>query len=206
MLEVGLIARLTTTSWPDEMPPSVPPAWFDRKPVRRQFVAVLRSTLLDRGEAVADLDALDGIDAHHRVRRGRRRAGRTPARRGPGARRVATTVTRAPIESPSRRSRSISASSSGDPRRVRAEERVAIDLAPGRAGSMRDVAHLRQVAAISAPRGARRGTCGRSRRPPRASPSRAPTSVRRRGSRASRTSAGRCSRHGPGRKRSLILS
>ncbi len=32
MLEVGLIAMLTTMSWPVEMPPRMPPALFERKP------------------------------------------------------------------------------------------------------------------------------------------------------------------------------
>src|SRR5439155_1056904 len=32
MLEVGLSAMLTRMSWPVEMPPSVPPALFERKP------------------------------------------------------------------------------------------------------------------------------------------------------------------------------
>ena len=32
MLDVGLMAMDTVMAWPDEMPPSTPPAWLDRKP------------------------------------------------------------------------------------------------------------------------------------------------------------------------------
>ena len=69
MLEVGLSATCTTTSWPEEMPPSMPPALLLRKPVRRQLVAMLAAALLDaHATPGADLDGLDRVDAHHRVR------------------------------------------------------------------------------------------------------------------------------------------
>ena len=38
------------------------------KALRRHFVAVLGTTHAGHGHAVADLDALDGVDAHQRVR------------------------------------------------------------------------------------------------------------------------------------------
>jgi hypothetical protein len=45
MLEVGLMARLTITSWPVEMPPETPPAWLLRKALRRHLVAMLAALL-----------------------------------------------------------------------------------------------------------------------------------------------------------------
>ena len=81
-----------------------------------------------RREAGADLDALHGVDAHHRVRRDRHRACRRPARPSRPARRSRSTVMRAPQESPDLRSRSMNASSSGDDRRVGDEERIGVDV------------------------------------------------------------------------------
>ena len=68
MLEVGLSARLTTRSCPEEMPPSVPPDMVGQEAVGREFVAVLATALADDREPVADLDALHRVDAHHGVR------------------------------------------------------------------------------------------------------------------------------------------
>ena len=68
MLEVGLSAMLTTMSWPEEMPPSTPPALFERKPAGVSSSRCCAALLLDGREAGADLHALDRVDAHHRVR------------------------------------------------------------------------------------------------------------------------------------------
>jgi hypothetical protein len=55
------------------MPPSTPPALLDRNGLAVRADAHLVGVFLagDRGglEAVADLHALDGVDAHHRLRR-----------------------------------------------------------------------------------------------------------------------------------------
>ena len=67
MLEVGFSAMLATMSCPEEMPPSVPPAWLLRNPCARDLVAVLGALLLDAGKAGADLDALHRVDAHEGV-------------------------------------------------------------------------------------------------------------------------------------------
>jgi hypothetical protein len=63
---VGLNATRTTTGWPVEMPPAMPPAWLARKigPViaRPHRIGILLAGQARRGEAVADLDALDRVD------------------------------------------------------------------------------------------------------------------------------------------------
>ena len=69
--EVGLTARRATIGWPVEMPPSTPPAWLDRKRGRAvvagaHLVGVFLAGQRGGGEAVADLDALDRVDAHQR--------------------------------------------------------------------------------------------------------------------------------------------
>ena len=71
--EVGLTAKRATIGWPVEMPPSTPPAWLERNTrpavvADAHFVGVLLARKLGRGEAVADLDALDRVDAHQRAR------------------------------------------------------------------------------------------------------------------------------------------
>jgi hypothetical protein len=48
------------------MPPSTPPAWLLAKPCGVSS-SPCTAALRDDGEAVADLDALDGVDAHHGV-------------------------------------------------------------------------------------------------------------------------------------------
>ena len=67
--EVGLTAKRTTTSWPEEMPPRMPPAWFEEKRgavvAHEDLVGVLRAGQRRRSEAGADLDALDRVDRHH---------------------------------------------------------------------------------------------------------------------------------------------
>ncbi len=68
MLDVGLTAMLTTRSWPEEMPPSVPPAWLDRNPCGVSSSRCSEPRCATLRETCADLDALDGVDAHHRVR------------------------------------------------------------------------------------------------------------------------------------------
>ena len=68
IVEVGFTAIVTTMSWPVEMPPRMPPALFDRNPCGVISSRVLAASLRDAREARADLHALDGIDAHHRLR------------------------------------------------------------------------------------------------------------------------------------------
>ena len=105
-LEVGLNATETSTCCPVEMPPRMPPAWLDWNPAGVIASRCRLPVLRHAGEAVADLHALDRVDRHHR--RGElaielavdRLA---PARRHPSA----TTVTRAPTESPDLRSASM---------------------------------------------------------------------------------------------------
>jgi hypothetical protein len=68
--EVGLTAKRTTTSCPVEMPPRMPPAWFDAysgavRP-HGDLVGVGAAGERCGGHAIADLDALDGVDRHHR--------------------------------------------------------------------------------------------------------------------------------------------
>ena len=67
--EVGLKPTRTTTGWPVEMPPTMPPAWLDRKCGRpsgpARIASAFSSPLQPRGaEAVADLDALHRVDRH----------------------------------------------------------------------------------------------------------------------------------------------
>ena len=70
--DVGLTAKRTTIGWPVEMPPRMPPAWFDRNTrlaVRRRsrISSALSSPVSSAArQAGADLDALDRVDAHHR--------------------------------------------------------------------------------------------------------------------------------------------
>jgi hypothetical protein len=65
--EVGLIAMLTTISCPVEMPPSTPPALLTGS-LAASFRRHARCPSgPPKRKAGADLDALDGIDAHHGV-------------------------------------------------------------------------------------------------------------------------------------------
>ena len=69
---VGLTAKRTTMSWPVEMPPRMPPALLDRKQrlavvADADLVGVVLAGQRRGREAGADLDALDRIDAHHRL-------------------------------------------------------------------------------------------------------------------------------------------
>jgi hypothetical protein len=64
-----LNATRTTTGWPVEMPPAIPPAWLARNSgpsARAHRIGVLLAGQARGGEAIADLDALDRVDAHHR--------------------------------------------------------------------------------------------------------------------------------------------
>jgi hypothetical protein len=65
-----LTAKRATISWPVEMPPRMPPAWFEEKPARRcpieDLVGVLNAGQRRRRHARADLHALDRVDRHHR--------------------------------------------------------------------------------------------------------------------------------------------
>ena len=60
-----------TMSWPVEMPPRMPPAWLVRNagsPSCMRISSAFSSPLIAAvGEAVADLDALHGVDAHQRL-------------------------------------------------------------------------------------------------------------------------------------------
>ena len=63
----GFIAARTTISSPFDMPASMPPARFDvRRFVGADLVVRLRAAQLREREPVADLDALDRLDPHHR--------------------------------------------------------------------------------------------------------------------------------------------
>ena len=84
-----MTAKRATTGWPVEIPPSIPPAWFDKKKRR----AVLAAAYLvgvgfagksGGGKTVADLDALDRVDRHKGARQFRVELAidwRAPARR-----------------------------------------------------------------------------------------------------------------------------
>ena len=95
----GLQRDLATMSCPQEMPPRMPPELFERKPCGRDLVAVRGALLLHGREAGADLHALHRVDAHHRVRD----VGVEAVEDGlaqPGGSPLATTLMRAPMESP----------------------------------------------------------------------------------------------------------
>ncbi len=64
---VGLMAIDTTRSCPVEMPPSTPPAWLLRKPSGDSSSPCSLPFCVTHAEAGADLHALDGVQAHHRV-------------------------------------------------------------------------------------------------------------------------------------------
>jgi hypothetical protein len=64
---VGLMAMRTTRSCPVLMPPSTPPAWLLAKPSGVSSSPCSLPRCGHDAEAVADLHALDGVDAHHRV-------------------------------------------------------------------------------------------------------------------------------------------
>ena len=68
MLDVGLIAMLTTQVLAGRDAAERAAGVVRQEAVGRQFVAMLRAALRDAGKAGADLDALDRVDAHHRVR------------------------------------------------------------------------------------------------------------------------------------------
>ena len=87
--EVGLTAKRATTGWPVEIPPSIPPAWFDKKSgapslPRRISSALASPESAGGGKTVADLDALDRVDRHKSARQFRVELAidwRAPARR-----------------------------------------------------------------------------------------------------------------------------
>ena len=68
---VGFTASRQTMSWPVEMPPRMPPAWLARKAgcavLHAHLVGILLAAHRRGREAVADLDALHGVDAHQRL-------------------------------------------------------------------------------------------------------------------------------------------
>ena len=69
--DVGFTAKRATTGWPVEMPPRMPPAWLDRNSGRPSLPMRISSAFSSpvsaaAREAVADLDALDRVDAHQR--------------------------------------------------------------------------------------------------------------------------------------------
>ncbi len=68
MLEVGLNDTCTITSWPELMSAERAARVVRREAVRRQLVAMLGAALAGDCDAVADLDGLGRIDAHHRER------------------------------------------------------------------------------------------------------------------------------------------
>ena len=112
MLEVGFSASEATTSWPDEMPPSTPPASFFKKPrlvissrcsVPRWDTERKPAPISTPLTALIDISAW-AMSASSRSNTGSPHPGGTPA---------ATTSTFAPTESPSLDSRCMYASSSG---------------------------------------------------------------------------------------------
>ena len=150
--DVGLTAKRATIGWPVEMPPRIPPAWLERNRGRPSLPARISSAFSSprqrrRGEAVADLDPLDGVDAHQRARElgvelavdRRAPAGRNAlgddldhrADRGAGLAHLVEMVGEA-----------------APPPRRRAEERIAGDLVPVPARAVDlQLAHLDQRAA-----------------------------------------------------------
>ena len=78
-VEIGFIAARTRSGWPLVMPPSSPPARFVERITPSGpgiHLVVGDAAAAARGlEAVADLDTLDRLDAHHRGRRVGCRAG-----------------------------------------------------------------------------------------------------------------------------------
>ena len=99
MLEVGLTAMRTSTCCPDEMPPSVPPASFDRKPcgvISSRCCEPRCSTQAKPAPISTPLTALMLIIACARSASSRSNAG-SPR---PGGTPVATTLTRAPMNGP----------------------------------------------------------------------------------------------------------
>ena len=176
--EVGFTAKRTTIGWPVEMPPSTPPAWFERKRglpslPGAHFVGVLFAGECGGGEARADLDALHRVDAHHRARRARRRACRRPARPSRRARRWPALRSTAPAEEPALRVVVEEFFPARGGVRVGAPERIVLRLGPI------PFARDRSCAGRSAP--ARRGS---SRRRPAPCARRAPAATRAAVSRA----------------------
>ena len=68
---VGLTTSRQTMSWPVEMPPRMPPAWLaeegGRAVLHAHLVGIVLAAHGGGGEAVADLHALHGVDAHQRL-------------------------------------------------------------------------------------------------------------------------------------------
>ena len=91
MLDVGLIAMLTTISCPVEMPPRDAAGVVGEKPAGVISSPCSGALLRHRGKTGADLDALHRVDAHHRVGDLGVQPVR-PARPSPAARRAVTTV------------------------------------------------------------------------------------------------------------------
>ena len=195
-LEVGLNAIDTMTSWPVEMPPSMPPAWLDRKPSgvisSRCSLPLLRDAakpapistpltalipIIARGDVGVEL-AVDRLAPARRHAVG----DHVDAR----ADRVAGLAQRVHV-----------GLELGDLRGIGPEERIAFDRVPVER-ARHDLADLRQVAAHAHAELSRAATSWRSPPRRRASWSRAPTSARRRADRGCRTSASRCSRRGRG--------
>ena len=189
--EVGLTAKRATTGWPVEMPPRMPPALLERNTGRPSLPMRISSAFSSPvsargGEAVADLDALDGVDRHQR--RGDVLVELAVDRRAePGRHALGDDLDHRADRGAApcgcrrdTRPRRAAVSASG------AEERIAVDLVPVPARA------VDRVRRRSAP--ARRGRscparpCARWRRRRRAPPSRAPRSGRRRDSRGCRIS------------------
>ena len=193
-----MTAKRATIGWPVEMPPRMPPALLDRKTrlavvAHAHLVGVLLARERGGGEAGADLDAFDRIDAHQR--RGEvavelaidRRAETRPARlrRSPRSRR------RPRSRACGRRRDSLAEPA---PSRRRGRRTDCARPRPSPSGAIDLVrADLDQRArARSCP--AR--SCARWRRPRPASRSRARRRGRRRDNRAGRIWRRRCSRRG----------
>ena len=196
----------TTTSWPLEMPPRMPPAWLLRKPsaviIRSRCSVPGWATLVEAG---ADFHALGRVDAHHGAGQVGVELAVDRLTQAGGHVRAPRQLTRAPAESPDLRSASMKASSSGTTSAVRGKKRVVVHLSQ----SLSPVGAHEARAAPASPGSrypaARPATCAPAPRPPRAWWFHAPRSARRRGSRGCRTSSSRYSRHGRGGTGAAIL-
>ena len=98
-LEVGFSAMLARMSWPDEIPPRIPPALFRTKPsgvISSRFSVPRISTTRNPAPISTPLTALMLIRARARSASRRSNTG-SPS---PGGTPLATTSIRAPMESP----------------------------------------------------------------------------------------------------------
>ena len=209
MVAVGLKATRSTIGSPLLMPPWIAAGAVGRgarAPVgaRHEGVVVLDAGQARAGEAAADLEALRRGQREQRPARGRPRACRRPARRGPGGTPRTTHSTTPPSESPRRRAASMRLLHARRGVGVGAAHEVRLDLRERHALGV----HLRvEVVDAARPRRAPRrprpprAASARSRRPRRGRSSRARSRARRPASCGCRTSPRWCSRRARGGRR-----